>query len=141
MQQTQDIITIKTMKRLLKCLKTEPVEIYPGYSLGLTLPPNTTVSVIKPISEILPLCTHFDASKLFVSFMVYKKGADIPMCEISWKKSGQYVNEVFSGVRNIFKENLATKIKNNDKNLRADIMFYRCQNLVLKYLMNEKENQ
>ena len=154
MQQTQDIITIKTMKRLLKCLKTEPVEIYPGYSLGFTLPPNTTVSVIKPISEILPLCTHFDASKLFVSFMVYKKGADIPMCEISWKKSGQYVyknnqkfenpplfNEIFSGVRNIFKENLATKIKNNDKNLRADIMFYRCQNLVLKYLMNEKENQ
>ena len=44
MQQTQDIITIKTMKRLLKCLKTEPVEIYPGYSLGLTLPPNMMVA-------------------------------------------------------------------------------------------------
>ena len=152
MQQTIDTITSKNMERLLKRLKTEDVEVYPGYNLGLTLPPDTVVSFIKPISEILPLCTCFDESKLFVSFMVYKKYADMPMFEISWKKSGQYVyknnqkfvnpplfDELFCAVRNIFKEKIATKIKNNDKNLKTDIMFYRCQNLVLKCFMVEQE--
>ena len=151
---TDIVATEKTVNRLLKRIEKQPIEIYPGYNSGLTLPPDAHVNIFAPTSQILPLCKFDDQIDLFVSFMVYPKGSFTPMFEMSFKKSGRYLNKnnkkfenppyfdkLFNAVRNIYKKNLADLIQNDIKKATADMFFYRCQTKILKYLMVEKDRK
>lgn len=142
----------KTVKRLLARVVKEPIEIYPGFNTGLTLPAGTSVGIMDPISQILPLCVFDSKSDPSVWFVVYPKGKDSPMFEIVWKKSGQILHEngdrfenppmfdiLFENIRNIHKANLAYLIKTNTPGIRADIFSYRCHTLILKHLMIEQQ--
>ncbi len=151
MEQKQNSIDGKTMKRLLKRLKTEPVEIYPGYNSGFVLPNNTPIGIIitKSTNELLPLCKFDEQSDMSVFFTVYPVGKFKPMFEISLKKSGRYVYknnqkiinppqfyDLFNQVWQIRK----TKIETNEKsesNL-LDIRTAKIQNIILNYF--EKHN-
>lgn len=148
---TDNITAEKTVKRLLTRIAKQPIEVYLNYNTGLTLPNDAHVSIIAPISEILPLCKFDEKSDFFASISVYDVGAVVPLFEISWKKSGKYLyknnrkfenpplfDELFNATRDIYKENLADLIRNNAKNVKAEILFYRCHTLILKRLKAEQ---
>ena len=141
MQTVDDVkFTEKTVKRLLTRIEKQPVEVYPGYNTGLTLPHDTHVSIIAPISEILPLCKFDEKSDLFVSFTVYSAGSCTPLFEISWKKSGKIIyknnkkfvnpplfDELFDKTHQIYAQNV-------EKNpCVADVRTMRIQNAILGY--------
>ena len=139
-----DIVAEKTVKQLLSRLAKEPVDIYPGYSDGMTLPPGTRVGLVATIDELKPLCTYYDESKLFVSFMVYKKEADMPIFEISLKTSGRYIyknnqkfknpphfDELFNQVHTLYGQTLE---KNKERNpCSIDVRIAHAQDIILDY--------
>lgn len=145
MKTVDDIdFTTRTVKRLLTRIEKQPVEVYPGYNAGLTLPPNTHVSIIAPISEILPKCEFDEKSDLFVSFTVYSTGSCVPLFEISWKKSGQYIyknnqkfinpplfGELFEKTHQIYAKNVE-KIQETNS-MAVDVKIKRIQDAILSY--------
>ena len=146
METVTDInIAEKTIKRLLTRLKTEPVEIYPGYNPGLTLPSGTRVSIVASIAEILPLCKFDKKSDVFVSFIVYPVSKDIPMFEIVLKKSGHYVYKnnkkfenppLFDELFNMVWQMQQQKIKTiqETKPNSSDIKTAEIQSVILNYI-------
>ena len=144
-------IAQKTVKRLVKRLETEPVDICPGYNSGLILPSDIPLGIIitKSIDELLPLCKFDKQSDLSVFFMVYPAGKFKPLFEISLKKSGQYVyknNQKFVNPPQFYDlfnkvwQIQTTKIKTSEEsgsNL-ADIRTVKIQNIILDYF--EKNN-
>ena len=152
METVTDIkIAEKTVKRLLTRLETEPVDICPGYNSGLTLPSDTPIGTIitKSTIELLPMCKFDKQSDLSVSFMVYPAGKFKPLCEISLKKSGQYVyknNQKFVNPPQFYDlfnkvwQIQTTKIKTSEKSgsKLLDIRTLKIQNIILDYF--EKNN-
>lgn len=138
-------IAEKTIKKLMTRLKNEPVEIYPGYNSGLTLPPDTRVSIVASINQILPLCKFDKKSDVFVSFIVHSAGKDVPMFEIALKKSGRYVykgnkkfenpplfDELFDMVWKIQQQKIEIIQKNNPNS--SDVKTAMIQATILNYI-------
>ena len=140
---TDKNISEQTINGLLNGLKSESVDIYPGYNSGLFLPDDTPLGIIltKPISELLPLCKFDKQRNISVFFTVYPVGENNQLFEISYKTSGKYVyknnkklvnpprfDELFDAVWQIQKQ----KIIANPT--RTDLMTYKHMALILNFL-------
>ena len=144
METVTDIkISEQTVNRWLKQLKTESVDIYPGYISGLVLPKDTPLGIIltTPIIELLPLCKFDKRRDMSVFFTIFPTGKDNQLFEISYKTSGKYVyknnkkfvnqpqfDELFDAVWQIQKQ----KITANPT--RTDLMTYKHMALILNFL-------